>query len=200
MEKTGSKHINELITAAIGGDGTAFTVLWDTYIEQLRHFIRSMMHTQDDFFVDDICSRSFEKAFRQIGTFDPQKSQFFTWLRVIARNTAFDLKDQEDRLHPRNQIIYLDDRTSPSSVADSIPDQIATPLDSIINEESDEQNAGYVLKLPELYREIAKMRLIDGMQYKEIALELGLPLNTVRTRISRANKLIMQMRLDGEDA
>lgn len=200
MEKTGSKHINELITAAIGGDGTAFTVLWDTYIEQLRHFIRSMMHTQDDFFVDDICSRSFEKAFRQIGTFDPQKSQFFTWLRVIARNTAFDLKDQEDRLHPRNQIIYLDDHSSPSSVADSIPDQIATPLDSIINEESDEQNAGYVLKLPELYREIAKMRLIDGMQYKEIALELGLPLNTVRTRISRANKLIMQMRLDGEDA
>ena len=37
------------------------------------------------------------------------------------------------------------------------------------------------------------------MQYKEIAQELEMPLNTVRTRISRANKLIMQMRLDQED-
>ena len=32
-----------------------------------------------------------------------------------------------------------------------------------------------------------------------IAQELDMPLNTVRTRISRANKLIMQMRLDQED-
>ena len=72
-------------------------------------------------------------------------------------------------------------------------------MDSIIKEESDTLNAGYVDKLPELYRTIARMRLIDGMQYKEIAQELEMPLNTVRTRISRANKLIMQMRLDQED-
>ena len=199
MEKTGSKPINELVQAAIQGNGTAFTALWDMYIDQLRTYIRSMMRKQDDLYIDDICSRSFEKAFRQISAFDPSKSQFITWLRVIAHNTALDLKEREDRLYPKNQVVYLDDTTKPTSVLDTIQDSVDTPLDSIIKEESDSLNAGYVDKLPELYRTIARMRLIDGMQYKEIAQELDMPLNTVRTRISRANKLIMQMRLDQED-
>ena len=199
MEKTGSKPINELVQAAIQGNGTAFTALWDMYIDQLRAYIRSMMRKQDDLYIDDICSRSFEKAFRQISAFDPSKSQFITWLRVIAHNTALDLKEREDRLYPKNQVVYLDDNTKPTSVLDTIQDSVDTPLDSIIKEESDTLNAGYVDKLPELYRAIARMRLIDGMQYKEIAQELDMPLNTVRTRISRANKLIMQMRLDQEE-
>ena len=199
MEKTGSKPINELVQAAIQGNGTAFTALWDMYIDQLRVYIRSMMRKQDDLYIDDICSRSFEKAFRQINAFDPSKSQFITWLRVIAHNTALDLKEREDRLYPKNQVVYLDDTTKPTSVLDTIQDSMDTPLDSIIKEENDTLNAGYVDKLPELYRIIARMRLIDGMQYKEIAQELDMPLNTVRTRISRANKLIMQMRLDQED-
>ena len=199
MEKTGSKPINELVQAAIQGNGTAFTALWDMYIDQLRVYIRSMMRKQDDLYIDDICSRSFEKAFRQINAFDPSKSQFITWLRVIAHNTALDLKEREDRLYPKNQVVYLDDTTKPTSVLDTIQDSMDTPLDSIIKEENDTLNAGYVDKLPELYRTIARMRLIDGLQYKEIAQELDMPLNTVRTRISRANKLIMQMRLDQED-
>ena len=199
MEKTGSKPINELVQAAIQGNGTAFTALWDMYIDQLRAYIRSMMRKQDDLYIDDICSRSFEKAFRQISAFDPSKSQFITWLRVIAHNTALDLKEREDRFYPKNQVVYLDDTTKPTSVLDTIQDSIDTPLDSIIKEENDTLNAGYVDKLPELYRTIARMRLIDGMQYKEIAQELEMPLNTVRTRISRANKLIMQMRLDQDD-
>ena len=188
-----------MVQAAIKGNGTAFTALWDMYIDQLRAYIRSMMRKQDDLYIDDICSRSFEKAFRQISAFDPSKSQFITWLRVIAHNTALDLKEREDRFYPKNQVVYLDDTTKPTSVLDTIQDSIDTPLDSIIKEENDTLNAGYGDKLPELYRTIARMRLIDGMQYKEIAQELEMPLNTVRTRISRANKLIMQMRLDQED-
>ncbi|MBO4843740.1 MAG: sigma-70 family RNA polymerase sigma factor [Bacteroidales bacterium] len=197
MEKTGSKPINDLVQAAIQGNGTAFTALWDTYIDQLRTFIRSMMRRQDDLYVDDICSRSFEKAFRQIGSYDPAKSQFITWLRVIARNTALDLQEKETRLHPKD-LVYLDDDSAFVTIMDSIPDQTDTPLDSIIQVESGELTAGYVQKLPELYREIARMRLLDGMQYKEIAQELDMPLNTVRTRISRANKLIHDMRVAEE--
>ncbi|MCR4865109.1 MAG: sigma-70 family RNA polymerase sigma factor [Bacteroidales bacterium] len=197
MEKTGSKPINDLVQAAIQGNGTAFTALWDTYIDQLRTYIRSMMRRQDDLYVDDICSRSFEKAFRQIGNYDPSKSQFITWLRVIARNTALDLQEKETRLHPKD-LIYLDDDTAFVTIVDNIPDQTDTPLDSIIHVESGELTAGYVRKLPELYREIARMRLLEGMQYKEIAQELDMPLNTVRTRISRANKLIHDMRVAEE--
>lgn len=192
MAQIGSTPINELVRLAIEGNGTAFTALWDTYIGSLRNFIKGWLKSLDDFAVDDICSRSFEKAFRQIGTYDPSKSQFFTWLRTIARNTALDLLEQEERVH--GQTVSIDDDKHPVSVVDSIPDEIDTPLESIIKTEDQEETEGFIEKLPDLYREVARKRLIEGKQYKEIADEMDLELNTVRTRIRRAKALIEKMR------
>ena len=50
-------------------------------------------------------------------------------------------------------------------------------------------------------RELDVIRLsCKGLQYKEIADELGLELNTVRTRIRRAKDLIDKMKRDEQDA
>ena len=199
MEKTGLKPIDEQVRRAIAGDGTAFTALWDTYIAQLRAYIRGWLKTLDDLHVDDICSRSFEKAFRQIGSYDPSKSQFFTWLKSIAHNTALDLLEQEGRAHPHNQTVYLDDEVFSGTVSDTLPDEVDSPLDSIIRTENAEATERYIESLPELYREIARRRLVDGMQYKEIAEELGIELNTVRTRIRRARQIIDKLSKEGEN-
>ena len=198
MEKTGSKPTDELIRRAIQGDGLAFTALWDAYINDLRVYIRKMIKNLDDLYVDDICSRSFEKAFRLIGTFDSGKSQFFTWLRVIARNTALDLIEQEHRVYPRNQVVYIDDDTKPASMVDVLPNQTDNPLDSIIRNEDEETKLGFIEKLPELYREVARMRMIEGMQYKEISEALDMELNTVRTRLRRARAIIDRMKDENE--
>ena len=197
MEQIGSNHINELIRQAVEGNGTAFTALWDMYIDSLRQFIRKWLPNLDDLFVDDICSRSFEKAFRQIGSYDSDKSQFITWLRTIARNTAIDLLEQEDRL--RNVVVSFDDETKQASVAAGLPDQDASPLESIIRNENREETQNYIERLPLLYREVARKRMIEGLQYKEIAQELDMQLNTVRTRIRRAKALIDNMREEEEE-
>ena len=195
METTGSKHIDALVADAVNGDGRSFTELWDTYIAQLRSYVKSRVKSLDDMLVEDICSRSFEKAFRQIGSFDPSKSQFFTWLRVIAKNVALDLLEQEQRLHPRDRVVYLDDGVQEFNVvADSIADRVDSPLESIIRGEDEQNTQSCIDALPELYREVARKRLIDGMAYKEIAEATGLELNTVRTRLRRAKALIEEMK------
>ena len=196
MEQTGSNRINELVRQAIAGNGTAFTALWDIHIDSLRIFVKNWLKNLDDLYVDDICSRSFEKAFRQIGSYDPSKSQFITWLRTIARNTALDLLEQEGRVH--SQMVSIDDFARQSQMMDSLPDQMASPLESIIHDEDQVETEGYVEKRPSLYREVARKRLIEGLQYKEIAQETGLELNTVRTRIRRARAIIDRMRKEGD--
>ncbi|HOE94027.1 MAG TPA: RNA polymerase sigma factor [Candidatus Cryptobacteroides sp.] len=199
MEKTGLTPTDELIRLAIIGDGTAFTRLWDTHIDTLRSYIKGKMKNLDDFYVDDICSRSFEKAFRQIRTYDPSKSQFKTWLLTIARNTALDIVEQENRA--RRQYISLDDTSRRNSaIVSSIDDGEETALENIIHNEDQDRTQRYVDGLPDLYRQIARMRLIDGLQYKEIAEELEMELNTVRTRIRRAKALIEKaQKADRED-
>ena len=198
METPGSKPIDELVRRAIIGDGTAFTELWDTHIGALRAYLKAVMKHLDDFYIDDICSRSFEKAFRQIRSFDPSRSQFSTWLRRIAHNTALDTIDAETRAQSR--LVSLDKESSGSGqIIDTIGDEAATPLEQIVEEEDAEKLEGCIEGLPELYRTIARMRLLDGLQYKEIAEELDLELNTVRTRIRRAKALIDRMKSGDDD-
>ncbi len=188
MAKIGSKPIDELVRRAIIGDGMAFTALWDAYIDSLKSYIASNMHLHDDFLVDDICSRSFEKAFRGINSYDPTRSSFSTWLITIAKNTTLDVLESEKRLNKER--VSLDSSPSADSVMDTVMDQRDTPLESIIRDEDESQTRKYIDALPELYREVARKRLIEGLQYKEIADELNLELNTVRTRIRRAKEMI----------
>ncbi len=198
MEKIGSNRINNLIKMAIAGDGNAFTALWDEYIVSLRSLIKSWNKNLDDLYVDDICSRSFEKAFRGISTYDPTKSQFFTWLRTIARNTTIDLLDEERRR--RDLMVSMDeDDGGGSSPVETIPDGVESPLESIIRGEDQVETEKYIARLSPLYQDVARKRLVEGMPYKEIAAATGLELNTVRTRIRRAKAFIEQMRSDEEE-
>jgi len=192
------KPIDELVELASAGNGLAFTALWDRHIDQLRAYINSYFKGLNSPDVDDICSRSFEKAFRQIQNFDTSKGMFATWLKTIARNTALDLLQSEARIHPRNQYVSLDGQTRAATEANGIP-TIDNPLDSIIKDEDKQKKETYVEALPELYREIARKRIIYGMSYKDIADEMDLELNTVRTRIRRAKALIEKISEDNEE-
>lgn len=185
MVKTGLTPTDELVRRAIIGDGTAFTELWDTNVDALRTYLSSSLKQLDDFYLDDICSRSFEKAFRQIGSYDPSISKFFTWLKVIARNTALDILESESR----SRMVSIED-CDDKSVVDNIGDDMVSALETIIEDEGKGKLLSYIDGMPELYREVAKRRLVEGASYKEISEELDLPLNTVRTRIRRAKQLI----------
>ena len=192
MVKTGLTPTDELVRRAIIGDGTAFTELWDTNIDSLKAYLAGTIKQLDDFYIDDVCSRSFEKAFRQIRSYDPSKSMFSTWLRAIARNTALDTIEAETRT--QRKWVSIDDNPTAGAAVETIGDAEATPLDSIIKDEDAESLQSCIEALPDLYREIARRRLVDGLQYKEIAEELGMGLNTVRTRIRRAKAMIDEMK------
>lgn len=198
MGRTGSKPIDELIELARSGNGLAFTALWDRHIDRLRAYIRGKMNVLNEADVDDICSRSFEKAFRQIHNYDAARSQFPTWLLTIAHNTALDMMEQETRHHPRGEYFSLDDTTRAGGTAD-VAAEADNPLDSIIKDEDDKEKEKYIDGLPDLYREIARRRIIGRMAYKDIAEEFGLELNTVKTRIRRAKALIERSRMEDEE-
>ena len=196
MAQTGSKPIDELVRRAIIGDGTAFTALWDANITSIRAYLRKTMKGLDHFYVEDVCSKTFEKAFRQIRSYDPSLGRFEVWLKRIAHNTALDVIDQETRR--QRGYVFIDDDTRNISVVDSMGDGAEDALEGIIKTETREETEQMVAGLPELYRDIAHKRLIEGMQYKEIAEETGLELNTVRTRIRRAKMMLDKMTEEAE--
>ena len=174
MAAPGLKPIDELVRRAIIGDGAAFTQLWDTNIDSLKSYLKSSIKGLDDFFVDDICSKSFDK--------------------VIAHNTALDTLEQEARL--QRGYVHIDADERQTMMLEGISDELDSPLDNIIRNEDEETTQKYIEGLPDLYREVARLRLVEGLQYREIAEELDMELNTVRTRIRRAKAQIDKMKSD----
>ena len=50
-----------------------------------------------------------------------------------------------------------------------------------------------IQNLPEHYKKVAELRFINELALEEIAQKLELPLNTVKTRVSRARKILNEI-------
>ena len=98
METTGSKLTDltdaELIKLALEQNQAAFIVLYTRYNVGVKSHISRYVSQKED--IEDICLESFQKAFSQIATYNPE-FKFSTWLYRIARNTAFDYLSKHDR-------------------------------------------------------------------------------------------------------
>ncbi|MDE5890422.1 MAG: RNA polymerase sigma factor [Bacteroidales bacterium] len=191
MEKTGSKLTNlsdtELATLAAGQNQAAYIVLYTRYNAGVRAHIARYITQKED--IEDICLESFQKAFSQIKTYNPEY-KFSTWLYRIARNTAFDHISRKDREKNNLPTTSINEQLAELN---EIPAAMHNPEDAIITQQEYDKWLTNIEKLKDEYRIIARMNLIDNFGYKEIADELEIPINTVKTRIRRAKAQLLKM-------
>lgn len=183
MEKTGEKPTRiedqKLVDMALSNHQGAFTMLLEKYRGPLMAHILKFVKVVED--AEDICQRSFEKAFMNIDKYDP-KYAFSTWLYNIAQNESIDhLRRNRTTISPvpiseENEVMEIEGSVSPEE--EVIVDQAVSRLIDSIH------------SLPEIYMKVAECRFIKDMAYDDIALVLSLPLNTVKTRISRAREML----------
>ncbi len=191
MEKTGLKLTNltdaQLVDLALEQNQAAYSVLYERYNNGVSAHIARYTKQQED--IEDICIESFQKAFSQLVSYN-KEYKFSTWLYRIARNTAFDHKSHKDR--EKSNIITESDQDLNVNV-NEIPAVMQNPEDEIIKQQESEKLIANIDKLKEDYRIVTQMNLIDKFGYKEISDKLGLPINTVKTRIRRAKALLLKM-------
>ena len=191
METTGSKLTNlpdcDLVKLAIDQNQAAFIVLYTRYNAGVRSHISRYVTQKED--IEDICLESFQKAFSQIGTYNPEY-KLSTWLYRIARNTAFDHLSRNDR--EKNHIPTTSINEDIAELKE-IPATMHNPEEDIINQQEYDKWLNNIEKLKDDYRIVAKMNLIENFGYKEIADSLEIPLNTVKTKIRRAKAMLLKM-------
>lgn len=191
METTGSKLTNlsdtDLVKLAIEQNQAAFIVLYTRYNAGVKSHISRYVAQKED--IEDICLESFQKAFSQIATYNPEY-KFSTWLYRIARNTAFDHLSRHDREKTNMPTTSINDDIAELK---DLPATMHNPEEDIINQQEYDKWLTNIEKLKEEYRIVAKMNLIDNFGYKEIADALEMPINTVKTKIRRAKAQLLKM-------
>jgi RNA polymerase sigma-70 factor (ECF subfamily) len=135
----------------------------------------------------DVAQEAFVKAFNALPAFKGD-SAFYTWLFRITMNVALDRKRQRAT---RARSLGAEDvppeeweRTAVSTDPD--PEDVATGV------ERRERIRKGLDSLSEHHRAIIILSDIEGLQYREIAEVLGIPMGTVMSRLHHARKRLRE--------
>lgn len=185
----------ELIDKALSGDQSAYSQLMERHREGLVLYVGEILNSfkNSDGVLEfaeepqDIVQEAFQKAFAALESYDP-KYKFNTWLYNIARNIAID--------YSRKRKISIsagsatDNAQNLANIGRGIKN---SPEDKLISTQEYDSLIAKIESLDEKYRLPAKLCFINEYAYNEIAQELNLRLNTVKTRIKRARELLQKM-------
>jgi len=176
----------DLVKRVQAGDKRAFDLLVLKYqhkiIKLVLRFVRDPMEAQD------VAQEAFIKAYRAIGSFRGD-SAFYTWMYRIAANSAKNYLVSQSRRPPA---MGVDASEAEQYAVDTRLKEKTTPEGLLMTDELKQVIFRTIESLPDDLREAITLREMEGMSYEDIAMVMGCPVGTVRSRIFRARDAIDQ--------
>lgn len=161
----------ELVEAAKRGEATAFAELMNRHIRAVIGICYGYM--KDHGRAEDMAQEAFIKAHRSLADFRGD-SGFKGWVVRIAINTCMNntrsMKDQPHEDFNSIQQVSLESNQETLLTDKAISENLKTAIG----------------KLPERQRLILEMKVLEDMDFKEIAESLGSPYDTVKANYRHA--------------
>jgi len=152
-----------------------FTLLLTQYDNELRNFALKFTKDEDD--ANDLMQDTMMKAVRFLHRFE-EGTNVKGWLYTIMRNTFINNYRKKSR---KKGLMTQQEEISSSNLLQSAS-RNAGESSFILGD-----IRGAINSLPQMLQ-IPFVRYVEGYKYEEIALEIGIPLGTVKTRIHEARK------------
>ena len=165
-----------LIRLVLEGNTSAFDVIVRRYNTKVYSLAYRLLNSVED--AEDVAQDTFSQAFKGLGSFRGT-SKFYTWLFRITYNLAISQRRK------RKPALSLNSQTD-SQGEITLPSDDVSPMKNMEDEEGKTlmEKALGLLSLD--HRAGLVLKEIEGFSYEEIALSLGVPVGTVRSRLHRA--------------
>lgn len=181
----------EVVRKVLDGDSNAFSGLVEKYQRPIFNFIYRFFGSYDQ--AGELTQDTFLKAFQSLRSFDPAR-RFSTWLYTIAKNLCID--EYKRRRHAPT--VYLDELPEGMEMK-SGQGVIANPQTQCIRAEEEARLTTAIGRLEPDKKMALILHYFQGLSYNEIAETLAIPLSTVKIRIFRAKKALLEI-LESEAA
>jgi RNA polymerase sigma factor (sigma-70 family) len=171
-----------LIQAA-QNDSTSFGILFDRHFGTVYRF--SARRVGRDL-AEEIAGETFRRAFEARHSYDLDQSNALPWLFRIALNLVRDAirtRAAEDRAYARLRALA---RTGMLSEEDQVPRSVETRAELA-------RLARLLVAEPQEDVDALFLHVWDGLSYVEVATALGIPVGTVRSRLSRLRQRLETM-------
>ncbi len=170
-------HIHEnLVNECRRGSRKAQFRLYELYSKAMFNTAYRITGNREE--AEDMLQEAFTDCFRNIGSYRTE-STFGAWLKTIVINRCI------SRIRKREtELVYIDDY-SRHEVSEEEPPETTWPDQAVI--------ARAVERLPDGYRVVFSLYLLEGYDHAEIASILGISESTSKTQYSRAKEKLKKI-------
>ncbi len=172
---------DELIERCLKGDTLGYKELYVRYSKAMYNTCLRMLNNVAE--AEDVLQESFIEAFKHLERFE-YRTSFGGWLKQICINRSI------NQLKKR-KIDWVDIELAGYDNADEIPVdevEIALQVESVKKA---------IMKLPDGYRTVLNLYLLEGYDHEEIAEILQVAESTTRTQYMRAKQKLLQFLKEG---
>lgn len=179
----------ELIKKCQQGDIEAFEKLVLSYQKKVFTITYRYMGRREE--AEDLAQEAFIKVYRSIKNFRGESS-FSTWLYHVVTNVCRDaLRKNSRRLEEDSLDCAV--TTEKGEIHREVVDWSLSPGPIYEQKELGEFLQSLINQLTPEYKEVIIMRELQELSYEEIAEAAGCSLGTVKSRLSRARKILRSL-------
>jgi RNA polymerase sigma-70 factor (ECF subfamily) len=178
-----SAELDELIRRAQDGDVRAFELLLEGQLPQVRRYARAFASSPAD--ADDLAQEALIKVYKSLRLFHYQAA-FTSWLYAVVRNVFLDaLKSRRGREEKREEPLQPE-------LAQGLPGG-AAPDEELRRAQEREQLWAALRLVPLEFRSALVLFDLEGHSYDEVAAIEGVPVGTVKSRLSRGRAALRKL-------
>ena len=172
----------DVIESCKKGDVRAQYQLYSLYSKAMYNICYRMTNRQEE--AEDMLQESFTYAFNRLGSFRFESS-FGAWLKRIVVNTCINHLKKK-----RVDLVYTEQQNDPLPDYEKVDyEEIRFKVDSVLKA---------MEQLPEGYRVVFSLYLLEGYDHKEIAQILGVSESTSKSQFLRAKQKIKEILMSHE--
>jgi RNA polymerase sigma factor (sigma-70 family) len=172
------EKLRVLMIRVAGGDAEAFRQIHLETSSRLYAHAFNILRKHE--LAEDVLQETFIAIWRSAIGYQSHLSAPVTWMTTILRNKAFDL------LRTIDYAMDVDALNFDEKFIDSVPDPSPTPIQIFELNRRKVALAKCMAQLNSPHREVIYMSFFDDLSHSEIAIQLDIPIGTVKTWIRRS--------------
>lgn len=173
---------DELVERCLSGDGLGYKELYQRYSKTMYNTCLRILNNVAE--AEDVLQESFIEAFKNLGGFE-YRTSFGGWLKQICINRSI------NQLKKR-RIDWVDmEKIAGYDSAEELPideTELTLKVESVKKA---------IMKLPDGYRTVLSLYLLEGYDHEEISEILNVAESTTRTQFMRAKQKLLQLLKEG---
>lgn len=136
---------------------------------------------------EDLLQETYLRAYKYYDKFQ-EGTNFKAWLFKILKNTFINRYRKRQRQPLKNSFDEIEGAFESKLLESPLTGRGATPEEELMVDALDQDVQQALEALPEDYRTAVEMADLQGLSYREISDQLGIPLGTVMSRLYRGRR------------